>query len=312
MIAQNGGASRAVPPHARNVCAILVSYQPDVELREQISGVMRQVAFLIVVDNASGTAAREELRRATDNPNMELILNAENRGVGAALNQGAERATRLGFKWVLTLDQDSWLDPSLVATLEGIYRAHPDREAVKILGVNYLHAYDRSPAFSWRDDGALFHEVRTVITSGSLLSLEAYRDVGPFREDFFIDQIDHEYCLRLRSHGYRVLISRRPLMVHSLGNQTRHKFLWKRPRSTNHRPLRWYYMARNRLVLHRMYFAREPRWVLNDLRAAAKDAILLILFEDRKLIKAAAMGLGVWHGCLRRMGKAHLGRRFES
>jgi len=37
-----------------------------------------------------------------------------------------------------------------------------------------------------------------VITSGSLLPLATYADIGPFREEFFIDFVDTDYCFRAR------------------------------------------------------------------------------------------------------------------
>src|SRR4030095_5315976 len=62
-------------------------------------------------------------------------------------------------------------------------------------------------------------ERRTVITSGTLLSLNAYDAIGRFRDDFFIDGIDHEYCLRARAKRYRILLMLAPLLVHSIGER---------------------------------------------------------------------------------------------
>jgi rhamnosyltransferase len=43
-----------------------------------------------------------------------------------------------------------------------------------------------------------------IISSGSALSAAAYRKLGPFREDYFIEYIDIEYCLRAVSQNVPV------------------------------------------------------------------------------------------------------------
>ena len=48
-------------------------------------------------------------------------------------------------------------------------------------------------------------QVLTPMTSGSLLDLSAYEAVGPFMDELFIDQVDNEFCLRLRAAGFSVL-----------------------------------------------------------------------------------------------------------
>ena len=59
-----------------------------------------------------------------------------------------------------------------------------------------------------------------MITSGSLLALAVFRRVGPMREDFFIDAVDFQYCLRLRRHGYKVIETLLPTLIHPIGAPT--------------------------------------------------------------------------------------------
>jgi rhamnosyltransferase len=291
------------PPRKGTVCAVYVTYHPDAKFPERIARIAPQVAHIIIVDNHSNEDALRMLHDLSKSINCELIENKENFGIATALNQGARRAIELGYAWSLTLDQDSWPEAHLVATLIEIYTAHPHREEVKIVGSNYRNPITNYIFLQCKDAALNFIDTETVITSCSLMSLKAFEEVGPFRDDFFIDQVDHEYCLRLRSYGYKVIISCKPLMVHPLGSQTSHKILWKRPVCLNHSPLRIYYMTRNRFVLYRIYAFKETHWVMGDLDAALKEAILILLFEDQKIKKIMAMLVGIFHAVSGNMGK---------
>lgn len=293
-----------VLPKKGNICAVVVTYHPDAQFPKRVAKIIAQVSQIVIVDNHSSEQARQMLRTLTVNGKIELIENQFNLGIATALNQGVKRAIEMGYAWALILDQDSWPWPSMVATLAEIYYSHPNKGEVGIIGSNYMDPSTELPALACEDNVAYYLEVKTVITSGALLSLKLFKVIGPFRDDFFIDQVDHEYCLRLRSYGYKVIISCKPLMAHSIGSQTRHKFLWKRQvYCSNHSPLRRYYITRNRLTLYRIYLFKEPRWVFRSFRAMLKETILIVLFEDQKTQKLKAIFLGIWHALIGRMGK---------
>jgi rhamnosyltransferase len=298
------------PPALERICAVYVTYHPDAKFPERVARIVPQVAHIIIVDNRSSAEAVNMLRALCRGNNIELIENRENLGIATALNQGARRAIEHGYAWLLALDQDSWPEADLVITLSDVYAAHPARQSVKMIGSNYRSGVSGYIALSC--NGAPSHSIEreAVITSCSLMSLQAFEEIGQFRDDFFIDQVDDEYCLRLRAHHYKVIISCRPLMVHLLGKETTHKFLWKRPVCSNQPPLRKYYIMRNRLVLYKKYLLTEPFWVLQSLRGVLRETALLLLFEEKKLEKLRAMLLGVWHAITGHMGKLE-GRGLE-
>jgi rhamnosyltransferase len=291
------------PLRKETVCAVYVTYHPDAKFPDRVARIALQVAHIIIVDNNSNEETVRMLRALCDAENFELIENNDNLGVATALNQGARRAIELGYAWALTLDQDSWPETHLVATLIEIYTAHPHREEVKIIGSNYRNPITNYTFLQCKDVTSDFIETETVITSCSLMSLKAFEEIGFFRDDFFIDQVDHEYCLRLRSYGYKVIISCKPLMIHPIGNQTSHKILWKHPVCLNQPPLRIYYMTRNRFILYRMYALKESHWVRSDLNTALKEFILIMLFEDQKIKKIIAMLTGIFHAISGNMGR---------
>ena len=65
----------------------------------------------------------------------------------------------------------------------------------------------------------ILEDVSIVITSGALYNLKAYPKIDPFRDDFFIDYVDIEYCLRAKQNGYNIVVNCNARLYHRLGNQ---------------------------------------------------------------------------------------------
>jgi rhamnosyltransferase len=289
-------------PTPENVCAVVVTYHPDADFVHRIALLAPQVQRIVVVDNGSTPPAIAMLNHSAAMFGVHLILNAENLGIATALNQGVEWGANQGFAWVVTLDQDSVVDADMVTGLQEIYDQMDRKKDIAVIAPNFRSLFGKY----WKrlaSSEDKWIEREAVITSGSLLSVSAYRAAGKFRDDFFIDMVDTEYCLRLRSKGYRIFITTKPLMTHAIGAQTRHNILWGGVNATNHSALRRYYIARNRLVLARMYLRREPRAVWGELKNMMIESIVIILCESEKKSKLTAIATGVWDAMRGRMGK---------
>jgi len=286
------------------VCAIVVTYRPDAAFPARLSAVSAQVGMTVIIDNGSADAERGMLREAASGPKIELVFNAENLGLARALNIGIQRAATLGFSWVLLLDQDTRAEPDMVRTLLAIHASSPDRKRVAVLGSNFHDATGRTAdAIGNASPDGHWEEVERVITSGSLLPLKAHGAIGPFREEFFIDYVDEEYCLRARAKGYRIIRSRRYLMSHAIGSPTVHKMFGTGKWTTNHGPDRRYYIARNNTVLLREYGNyRAGMWAWKSLRRCLRQCKRIALYEQMKTRKIIAVFQGLRDGIRGRMG----------
>ena len=280
----------------RDVCAILVSYHPDPQLPQRVAAVAAQTGGVVIVDNGSSAAELAMLRQiVASDAAIELLENGANLGVARALNLGAARAEARGFAWLLLLDQDSVVAPALVRGLFDARAAHPQPDRLAIIGAGYLET-------AWRS-APPWEEVETVITSGSMLAVANYRAIGAFRDELFIDYVDVDYCRRARARGFTVARTRRPLMAHAIGAPTRHRLLWVEKWTRNHSPDRQYYIARNDTVMLREA-DRYPHgaWALKSLGRRLRMAKRVLLYEDAKAAKLAAMFQGWWHGLRNRLG----------
>jgi rhamnosyltransferase len=293
--------------NGRQVCAVLVTYHPDPELAARVSRTLPQVGALVLVDNGSSESVRETLRAMTADARIGLIENGANLGVARALNLGIERARSLGFNWVLLLDQDTLTHADMVSTLIATRAAFalPDRLAV--VGSGYAgDAAIIVPSSMPAPNGPAAHEwqeVESVITSGSLIDLTAHAVIGPFRDPFFIDYVDTEYCLRARTRGYSIIKTTQPIMSHAIGAPTRHEVLWMSSSTTNHSPDRRYYMARNDTILLREYGGYALGvWSLKSLVRRLRTCKRILLYEPMKGRKIAAVAAGWWDGVRGRLG----------
>jgi len=289
--------------NGQDVCAITVAYHPDPEFLVRSERILREVGALVIVDNGSGDTELKMLRDLATNPSITLISNIDNLGIARALNIGIERAIALGFKWALLLDQDSWIDDDMVQTLIAAGAAYPDREHLGVIGSGYRDV--NSPLQEQKDEiaGDNWEEVASVITSGSLIPLKAHAAVGAFREEFFIDHVDTEYCFRARAKGYRVIRTRRPIMSHSIGAVSRHQVLWMKKWTFNHAADRRYYIARNDTVMLREFgHYIFGLWALKSFGRCVRLCKRIALYEEMKTYKIIAVAQGWWDGVRGRMG----------
>lgn len=290
-----------MPPAKHNTCGIVVTYHPDSAFPERLARFAFQVALVIIVDNGSRPECVEMLRNLAVNPAVRLIWNASNLGIAKALNQGIYEATRLQFEWAVTLDQDTIVYPEMMGTLFGVYNGCAFGPA--LVGGNYWNAHlQRHFHTCSRQIKDSYIERRTLITSGTLMRLDAVGKIGGFREDYFIDFVDHELCLRARAHGYRLIMSCKPVMSHTIGHPAPNRKLFKSLVVPEHSPIRKYYLTRNLLVTVRNFYTREPAYCLRQVYHLAAQFASIFLFQNDKRKRLAAFGKGVWHAFTGKMG----------
>jgi rhamnosyltransferase len=258
----------------------------------------------VVVDNGSDSAELEMIMRAVDRHAAHLIRNCSNRGIAAALNQGVQWALGEGFRWVLLLDQDSEPLPEMGPRLLAIYHLASADSKTAIVGSNFYDRRLKRLRFPSLADAPCGWTVqRTVIGSGSLIECAAFAAVQGFREDLFLDSVDHDFCLRVRRKGFQVVLAARPLMRHTIGAPTVHHFVGMEVSTSNHSAERRYYMVRNRLLLARENLRSEPRWVAANLCFLLLDTLVMVLFEGGRRRKVWSVMVGAWHGLLGRTGE---------
>ena len=288
------GSQETVAPGTRSVAACIVSYNPGPEARLTLCSVLPQVSKVFVIDNASDRESGLALTGLCAELSVALIANKDNIGIAGAYNQAADMAISQGYEWILLMDQDTVAPVGLVQRL----MRSADKWGGAHLPAVLCPLSIASDPFGHRSavpdtDVA----VDCCMNAGSIVRLAAWKAVGGYDENFFVDYVDIEFCFRCRQHGWEVVQVGGATMVHSAGNPIRHRFLWKRPATSNHSALRRYYVTRNRILFYRKYWCFDTNWILQDIYRTIKEIILLVLFESDRREKLNAMTVGVVDGC---------------
>lgn len=257
------------------IAGVTVLYNPDADVVDNIGSYINQIDKLYVIDN-SDLGRVDIIDDIIKMSRVVYIKNDCNLGIARALNISATMALEENYQFLLTMDQDSKATPDMVDTLLTCFSQY-DSCQVGIVSPFHSTAVDTVPP-----QEQSCQELLTVWTSGNLLNLLAYKVIGPFRDDLFIDFVDHEYCLRLQCNGYLVLRSNRAILHHSIGtNLQKNRFLHLTLITSNHSALRRYYITRNRFWVTRRYRQfKEFCWI--DRRRFCAELINILFFEDAK------------------------------
>ncbi len=293
-------------PTKENIACILVAYEPDREFPARIQHIFGQTRQIVIVNNCHEDSLDHYLT-SVNHPETQihLIQNGKNMGVGYALNQGIEHCLGKGYKWTLLLDQDTQVDSDIIVSLCRIVETISPLPA--IVGANYRDTQNGNVFIKCNGPETAAIERKTVITSGSLLNLKTHMVVGPFRSDYFIDSIDHEYCLRARSKGFSIFMSCKPFMSHNIGRTFFKANMFERYlRAPNHSPERKYYIARNIVLTIIKLWSSEPAWCLKQVFRLISEIISIILFETPKKEKLAATVNGIADGIHNKSGQGPL------
>lgn len=296
------------------VAALVISYFPDAEFADRLNKLRQQVSRVVVVDNGSERSSLEPLQTFREDPGFTLCHNTQNFGIATALNQGMELLATEGYDWVLTFDQDSSVRSGFVMAIFDTLAADPAPHEVALIGANREdHGISRPhrwvrpkrvpPFFERVPCDQLCTEGTTiVITSGTLTRVAVFQAIGQFRDDFFIDLVDMEYCLRARKAGFRTIVSCKARLGHQVGEKRNISFLGFTIAPTNHSPLRRYYLFRNSVLTVQAYGTVFPHWLIYHALALTEVFAGIILAEGQKWKKLRACVAGLWDGFRGRSG----------
>lgn len=220
-----------------------------------------------------------------------------------------------GFSHVLLSDQDSVPAADMVARLLDAC-ASLQREGVAV-GCVCPRYFDETTGQSFRfqvqrprelfyrsvaaDPALPWQEIVTTISSGTLVPVATLQAVGGMREDFFIDHVDTEWCLRARDRGYRNFGVARARLAHRLGDASFPVWYFGWQAYSTYSPVRLYYRFRNFVLLSRLPHV-PLRWWLRAAWYWLGNLYAHCLFAPGRLANAKAIARGIVDGIRGRRG----------
>lgn len=211
------------------VAAGVVLYRPDpAVLLRGLAALAPQCARLFLFANGPLDPALD-VALAERHPDATLLRSDTNDGIAAALNRLAAAAGAAGYGQIGLFDQDSeapaGLLPALARAAEGLRGAGERPAAIgpSLLASPLAGERHKPPRLFVRPGKRAVGRLAPVWflpTSGTLLDLAAFRAVGPFREDYFIDAVDLEWGFRAWSRGHSCWADLDLAMTHRVGSGT--------------------------------------------------------------------------------------------
>jgi rhamnosyltransferase len=298
-------------------CVVVVTYFPDKPCLRNLEKLSARCDRLFIVDN---TASYDD-SFFSRLKNVSLIKVVKNIGLAAALNKGINLAGQSGFENIFLFDQDSrqpddffqkmlafkadadvlrsdfaFYVPDFFDRNSETYATFP---TVKRFTMKHRKCRDLTPIGL---DAAVI-----AVTSGTLMNYSVYKKLGPFREDYFIDFIDNEYCLRAYKLGYKVAVNCGVVLDHSIGKRSKRRFWGVTLKPNFHSPLRRYYIARNGVRTALEFGCSRPVYLALIFARLCHEVLSILFAEDEKARKIMAMTYGLLHGFTARMGPCALG-----
>jgi rhamnosyltransferase len=288
------------------VSAVVVCFHPDLEaLRLLVGRLLPDVRHVWLVNNGP---------HPLPGPWPAAVRHIQcpgNIGVAGALNTGFAHAFAEGVDAVIGFDQDSVPCAGLVTRLRDRWNLAVEQQPRRRLAAIGPAMQDRDSGhilltfapYNWRrqrlqPQPGQCMEVDHLITSGCLISRQAWQDIGPTNHGLFIDWIDIEWSGRARRAGYQLLMDSDSVMPHRIGQSSR-------PvggrRVHIHSPFRHYFLLRNALILWQD--KRFPLgWRTHHLLYALRVILANLVLAPDRAQRLAHVAQGWRDGWARRTG----------
>jgi rhamnosyltransferase len=262
----------------QKIACVVVFYNPDTDALENVKRLASCGYSVVVVVNQASEDTLRELQMLKD---VYPIVNDTNLGLASALNQGVTLAfDQLNVDYVTLFDQDSQPERALPISL-ALELEEYSSNAIACIGPMLEDRKDPTATYAQNDLEFSGIMPASIPTSGTLIPLNAWRDIGPMMDSLFIDGIDHEWCLRAKHRGYQVRLSRTVTMVHDMGDANIKVFGRYKP--IHRSPIRHYFIVRNTLFLASLNYL-PIKWRLLELtKTIRRIAVYLFVSSDRPM-----------------------------
>ena len=248
----------------KDICAVIVSYNPDGIIIKNVNALLPQVDRCFVVDN--GSAGNEVIQKLKTMSNVVVKCLGYNTGIAHALNEGLDYCVANNYPLILTMDQDTVLNPDCATNL--------------LVAMEKYDAY--SVGINWDSTTGKDEEVNYLITSGNLVNVTAAKNIGGFDEKLFIDSVDFDFSLRLKDAGFKIIKVASAGAKHNLGEEQKTGYL-------THSVQRYYYIYRNHFYITHKHWKKHKVFCIKKWVALIIDYGKIILFDREKKEKQATL-----------------------
>lgn len=302
----------SVSPYSCSIACVIVTYNPDFFLLQKlINQLLKATRSVYIVDNYYSAPVSRRIRNLISENHLSLIPCIQNLGIAKAFNLGIEAAKKDSHPWVMLFDQDSVPQDGLIEEMEmAAKRIQSEGEQVAAIGPRL---YDpRSKQFLkfaflkwgiWKKVGCehgnqSFIPCEFINASGSLIFLDLWQKIGPFRDELFIDHVETEWYMRIRGMAFKCYgYCSRSYLEHHMGDDVCRYWLGKWRWMPHRSPQRHYTIVRNALWLWR-YDYTPMSWKINSLVKVIFTLLYFSIFDGARKDQFRYIMRGIRDGVL--------------
>ncbi|MGL5056159.1 MAG: glycosyltransferase family 2 protein [Fusobacteriaceae bacterium] len=265
------------------ISAVVVWYNPTLEEVKNIKSYLEFINCLYIFDNTPNKKNDYLLKGLKlDINKIKYVSLGENKGIAFALNYIANLSYLKKYKWLLTMDQDSHFSND---TFKNYLLETKDMNLSEVGIISPTYHYHNKELKIKNE----IEELEVVITSGNLVNLNIWKRLNGFDEKLFIDEVDHEYCYRLKRNRIKIYRYGKVILNHVLGKSCEKNILGKKISYTEHNAIRKFYIFRNSLYIMKLY----PEYRNQYIKKLFKEVIKILFLEKDKIDKIKSIFSGV-------------------
>jgi len=150
-------------------------------LRKAINHGFHCVVYINTVDH--------QFKQELEKMDVVILGNNKNVGLGLAFYELEKFMLLKNFEYYIYFDQDTIVDDNAWIAISSSYLTHFNNKNIGIL--HYSNAKILKP--------------KLVINSGSLFSINILKQIGFHDKTYFVECVDYEFCLRLKTNNLKIL-----------------------------------------------------------------------------------------------------------
>ncbi len=233
--------------------ALVILYEPDEYVLNNIISYIDSVDCLYIWDNSlenninliSGFLGSKKIKYYSE---------GINRGLGYPINRIADLMSVDGLEWMITFDQDSQADFEMIDTMRQYVESDIYSYDVDMVVPIVLEPTGMSENFIKHLPYCTY--VNKAVQSGAMHNVKAINRIK-YNEDYFIDNVDFNFCVRLRNTGKKIIRLNRAKLHHQVGLN---KIMMRESDGfrfyvNKYNSCRYYYQYRN-MLYDRQYFMK--------------------------------------------------------
>ena len=293
------------------VTPIVVIFNPNISRLTELLDSLTSFNNVKLVDNASRNV--DDLKQLVQQyPNIQMIFLATNCGLAEAQNRAVDLIENklTDSVFILLLDQDSVPVDKCIDVLHD-YAQELINQGMKlgVIGPALLDSFSAS-RFGFIKNGKRFYkdeaknnifECDGINSSGSLIPLNVWQELGGNNGELFIDHVETDWCFRARAAGYVCYGTFDAVLSHSMGESTLKYWLFGWRTMPDRTPERHYYLFRNSIFLQKQEYVPNS-WKCKNILKLILTMGYFGVFHRYRAKHLSNMCIGVKDGVMNKLG----------